>query len=388
MMEIVRLIGSLGTGVALMYLFDPLAGRRRRALARDKVTRVVNDAAEAVDKTSRDLRNRWSGLMLELRQLYAEEEPTDEVLAERVRAKLGFLVGHPGSIEVRAEQGRVALSGTILKDEHRYLLRRVAAVRGVKRVEDRLVTQDKAASTPELQGEPGQRKRGDRPDLMQSHWAPATRFLVGTFAGGLLLYGARLRSLPGAALASVGAGMLARALSNLEFKRLTGVGAREEAVEIQKTVTIAAPVERVFSFWTDYQNFPSFMSNVREVGDLGQDRYHWVVAGPGGVPVEWDATVTSHVPNEEVGWKTVPGSPVQHAGLVRFESLPEGGTRLTVRMSYNPVAGGLGHALAALFYADPKTQMDQDLMRMKSLIETGKPPGDAARAKETEGSLH
>jgi len=51
-------------------------------------------------------------------------------------------------------------------------------------------------------------------------------------------------------------------------------------------------------------------------------------------------------------------------------------------MSYNPVAGGLGHAVAALFGADPKGEMDADLVRMKSMIETGVPPHDAARKIE------
>jgi uncharacterized membrane protein len=39
----------------------------------------------------------------------------------------------------------------------------------------------------------------------------------------------------------------------------------------------------------------------------------------------------------------------------------------------------LGHAVAALFGADPKAEMDEDLMRMKSLIETGTRPHDAAQ---------
>jgi uncharacterized membrane protein len=47
-------------------------------------------------------------------------------------------------------------------------------------------------------------------------------------------------------------------------------------------------------------------------------------------------------------------------------------------MSYNPVAGALGHAVAALFSADPKSQMDQDLSRMKTMLETGIPSHDAA----------
>jgi uncharacterized membrane protein len=69
---------------------------------------------------------------------------------------------------------------------------------------------------------------------------------------------------------------------------------------------------------------------------------------------------------------------VQHAGLVRFD--PEKrGTRVHIRMSYNPPAGATGHAVAVALGADPRRQMDGDLLRMKTLIETGKAPHDAAR---------
>ncbi len=51
----------------------------------------------------------------------------------------------------------------------------------------------------------------------------------------------------------------------------------------------------------------------------------------------------------------------------------------------------MGHAVAALFGSDPKSEMDEDLMRMKTLIETGNPPHDAAerqpsRAREASAS--
>jgi uncharacterized membrane protein len=130
------------------------------------------------------------------------------------------------------------------------------------------------------------------------------------------------------------------------------------------------------------------MSNVREVRQTGDNRSHWVVAGPAGAPIEWDAIITGSVPNELLTWETVPGSPIQHAGIVRFQPNPDGTTRLDIRMSYNPVAGGLGHAVASIFQADPKSQMDQDLLRMKTMIETKVPPHDAARKDHGETYTH
>jgi uncharacterized membrane protein len=43
-----------------------------------------------------------------------------------------------------------------------------------------------------------------------------------------------------------------------------------------------------------------------------------------------------------------------------------------VRMSYHPPGGAIGHAVASLFGADPKAAMDDDLARLKSLLEVGK----------------
>jgi len=57
----------------------------------------------------------------------------------------------------------------------------------------------------------------------------------------------------------------------------------------------------------------------------------------------------------------------------------EGRTRVHVRMSYNPPAGWLGHGIATTFGVDPKHSMDEDLLRMKTLIETGHAPHDAAQ---------
>ncbi len=110
---------------------------------------------------------------------------------------------------------------------------------------------------------------------------------------------------------------------------------------------------------------------------MGDGRSHWVIAGPAGVPVEWDAVITRLIPNKVLAWKTIPGSVVEHAGILHFEPTPDGGTRVHIRLSYNPPAGALGHSLIALLGSDPKSRMDEDLVRMKTFLETGKLPCDA-----------
>ena len=120
-----------------------------------------------------------------------------------------------------------------------------------------------------------------------------------------------------------------------------------------------------------YENFPRFMAHVRDVRRMGVNRVRWTVAGPGGVPTEWETIETRHIPNETIAWKTVEGAPVAHAGIVRFDQYPDA-TRVHIRMTYNPPGGAVGHAVASLLGSDPKRAMDEDLARFKSLLEEGK----------------
>jgi uncharacterized membrane protein len=364
-----------------MYLYDPQMGRRRRAVARDKLIHVGYGIEDAVDVTARDLRNRSVGLLAIMRSVFAGEEVDDEVLAERVRAQLGGLVSHPRAIEVRAEQGRVTLSGPVLRDEVNSLLKGVAAVRGLCDVENQLNLYDEPGNISGLQGQSARRRSGQQWDVMQRHWSPTTRLLMGAAGGALATYGAGRRDAFGSALGLSGLTLLARAITNIEFKRLLGVGANGHAIDIRKTITIEAPAERVFGLWANYQNFPHFMSNVREVMDLGDGRSHWTVAGPAHTTVEWDAVITSYTPPELLAWRTEPHSIVQHAGLIRFSANSDGSTTVNIHLAYNPGVGGLGHIVASLFGADPKSQMDADLVRMKTFIETGKVPSDAAERR-------
>jgi len=322
------------------------------------------------------VRNRARGLAAEMRSLVSSEEVSDEKLVARVRSRMGRFVSHPSAIEVRADQGRVTLSGPILAHEVDDLLSNISSVPGVTEIDDQLEVHKQAGDVPGLQG--GRPRPGDRFELMQENWSPTARLLVGAAGGALAVYGLSRRDPLSLGLGTIGIGLLARGITNTEMKRLIGVGGGRRAVEIQKDINIAAPVEEVYQFWTNYENFPRFMSNVREVRDAGNGQSHWVVAGPAGVPVEWDAVITERVPNRLLAWKTVEGSAVEHAGIIRFDPNADGSTRVDVKMSYNPPAGALGHGVAALFGSDPKREMDEDLMRMKTLIETGKEPHDAA----------
>jgi len=54
-------------------------------------------------------------------------------------------------------------------------------------------------------------------------------------------------------------------------------------------------------------------------------------------------------------------------------------THVDIKMTYAPPAAAIGHAASTLLRVDPKKQMDDDLARAKTYLETGKPAHDAAQ---------
>jgi uncharacterized membrane protein len=366
-----KVLIGMGLGAGLMYLVDPITGNRRRAVLGDKMRRGLRKSADATEVTARDVSNRARGVVAQVRSRISGGRVDDRILEERVRAEVGRACSHPRAIAVAARSGHVTLSGPILASELDAVVSRVAAIPGVQGVANRLEPHADADRISALQGG---RLRRARPDFMQTHWSPATRLVTGLGGAGLALWGAWRRSVPGALTAATGLGLAARSATNLELRRLFGLGAGAHAVTVRKNLLVQAPVEQVYAFWSRFERFPDFMANVREVRDLGDGRSRWTVAGPAGVPVEWDASLTNRIPNRELAWATVPGSVIEHSGRVLFLPQSPDATRIDVHLSYAPPGGAIGHGIAWIFGADPKAELDTDLARMKALIERGGSP--------------
>jgi len=141
---------------------------------------------------------------------------------------------------------------------------------------------------------------------------------------------------------------------------------------VEESLTINDTAENLYNFWHQFENLPSFMAHLKSVTRIGENRWHWVARGPAGSSVEWDAEIVAHRPNDFISWRSLEGSDVDHAGIVRFEPARGGrGTVVRVEIEYAPPAGALGVVVAKLFGEAPQKQIAVDLRRFKQLMETG-----------------
>lgn len=147
-----------------------------------------------------------------------------------------------------------------------------------------------------------------------------------------------------------------------------------EGKKVGKIVTVNLPVEQVYAFWRNLENLPRFMRHLESVHDLGGGRSHWVVQGPGGKRVEWDAEIIEDKPNEMISWRSLSGADVDNAGSVWFQRAPGMGTDIKVLMKYSPPAGKLGVVIAKMFGRDAEAELEEDLFILKALLETGRAP--------------
>ena len=150
----VALVGGLGLGAALMYVFDPDRGKRRRAMIRDKVDSTAHRFSDKAEKMGRDIGNRAYGMIAETKSMFRHEEASDDVLVHRVQARLGRLPVHIGAFDVTAHDGIVTLRGEILSEELTKVLRAARFVRGVKAVDNRLSVRENANSALSLPDQP------------------------------------------------------------------------------------------------------------------------------------------------------------------------------------------------------------------------------------------
>jgi uncharacterized membrane protein len=225
---------------------------------------------------------------------------------------------------------------------------------------------------------------------LRRNLGPFERWLSVAGGGTLTAYGLLRREAPGGLAAVAGAALLYRGLTGhctlyqalgvnhrATTQHLTAdrhsdtrqhLGGEAYGIHVDESILIGRPAAEVYRFWRNLENLPRFMRHLESVAMREKGISHWVAVGPAGTRVSWDARIINDVEHALIGWQSLGGSTIATAGLVHFDdSRP--GTRLRVRLQYNPPAGRLGAAVAALFGQEPGQTIREDLKQLKTILE-------------------
>jgi uncharacterized membrane protein len=145
----------------------------------------------------------------------------------------------------------------------------------------------------------------------------------------------------------------------------------QHLVEHHASITIDAPSHQVYELFSHFNDFPKFMSFVKEVTYYDDQHSHWVVDIVG--RHEWDAVNEKWEKYRQIGWRSYNG--LENTGRVTFETVGPLQTLVDVYVAYNPPAGALGDAgekLVAGSHFEKALQKDlENFARMVDQV----PPG-------------
>lgn len=131
------------------------------------------------------------------------------------------------------------------------------------------------------------------------------------------------------------------------------------------SVVVHAPSRQVWDLWSHFNDFPKFMSHVKEVTYRDKERSHWVVDVVGAH--EWDAVNENWIEGKQIGWRSVDG--LENSGIVTFDSLGDNQTRINVTLDYNPPAGVLGDLVEILGAGKRfESKMQEDLDHFARMV--------------------
>jgi osmotically-inducible protein OsmY len=133
-----KLLGLIGIGAALTYFLDPNQGRRRRAVASDRIAAFFRRRV----RKGEQLAAQAEGLAQKAKHLEEEPkpQPDDVTLTRKVESEIFRDADVPkGQINVNAENGKVYLRGEVGEPELiKDLEKRTRKVQGVQDVENLL----------------------------------------------------------------------------------------------------------------------------------------------------------------------------------------------------------------------------------------------------------
>src|SRR5205085_11742916 len=109
--------------------------------------------------------------------------------------------------------------------------------------------------------------------------------------------------------------------------------------EIINSIIVEGEIADIFKLWSNFEDFPKFMRNIKSVKKTSPNESHWVMEGPMGKDLEWDAKITRFEENKRIAWSST-GGDVKTSGQVTFNGLPDHKTEATLILHYSNPPGG------------------------------------------------
>ena len=135
--------------------------------------------------------------------------------------------------------------------------------------------------------------------------------------------------------------------------------------QVIETVDVNVPISVAYNQWTQFEEFPHFLTYVESITQVTETLTEWKVK-VGGTEREFEANITEQHPDERVAWNST-GGQVDHAGVVTFHKLSDTETRVTVQLDWE--ATGLAEKAGALLGVDNHV-IKKDLQHFKEFIES------------------
>jgi uncharacterized membrane protein len=139
--------------------------------------------------------------------------------------------------------------------------------------------------------------------------------------------------------------------------------------KVTKSIIVKGDVATIYHLWSNFENFPHFMKYIKSVATTGPTTSHWVMAGPIGANIDWNAEMTRQEENKRIAWNSKDGKGVvTTSGQVTFNPLPHNETEVTAMLQYSLPAGKAGEFIANLF-SNPQERVIEDLRHFKAYAE-------------------
>ena len=136
------------------------------------------------------------------------------------------------------------------------------------------------------------------------------------------------------------------------------------STKVEKRILVNVPLSVAYNQWTQFEEFPHFMSGIKSVTQLDDEHLEWV-AEIAGVRRQWKARIVEQVPDKRVSWAATEGA--TNAGSVTFEDVGGGQTQVHLVLEYEPegLVEKIGDKLNVV-----ENRAEGDLDRFKAFIES------------------